>query len=346
MEEWIHQIIDYLPIGLLLIDRKNKVQVFNQRLSRLTGLKTDKILGQPFREVLNGLDPNLSKLQQTLDTEREFQDLKPDTVLPFVDSDAYQVNTYIIRDHNDTTIGAMAVFMPVERQLELEQSVIKAEKLAILGQLAAGAVHEIKNPLTTINGFLQLLQKDLKGTPKEEYLRIILDELKHVNRLISDFLQLAKPGYSKRGHCSINKLIKEVFMLAESEASISNFNINLNTAKDIPQILADGEQLKQVFLNIIRNAFEALSNGGELFLQTSWDRDERSIRVIFKDTGTGMDNQTIATMFDPFFTTKDSGTGLGMFISKKIIDNHGGSIEVESKQGRGTTVTVLLPTDF
>ncbi|SFR00547.1 histidine kinase dimerization/phospho-acceptor domain-containing protein [Desulfoscipio geothermicus] len=137
----------------------------------------------------------------------------------------------------------MAVFIPVGRQQELENAIIKAEKLAILGQLAAVAVHEIRNPLTTINGFLQLLQKDLQGTPKEEYLSIMLSELKHVNRLISEFLHLARPGYSKRTHCSINKLIREVLILVESEASIHNLEIILETSTNIPPILADDEQI-------------------------------------------------------------------------------------------------------
>lgn len=344
-ENWLHLAIEHLPVGLMVVDRKGQVQVFNRIMSGLTGLIEDKVLGRPLLEVLNGTRPDFNKLLQTLSTGKEFQDLKPEAVIPVTGSDDYTVNTYIIRDKNDITKGAMAVFIPAKRQQELENAVIKAEKLAILGQLAAGAVHEIKNSLTTISGFFQLLHKDLKATSKKEYLNVISAELKHVNRLISEFLHLTKPGYSKRVPCSVNKLIREVFMLVQSEASIRNLNINLKTAEDIPPVLADSEQLKQVFLNIIKNAFEALPQGGKLFLQTAWDKHEGLVRVVIRDTGTGMDQQTIANMFDPFFTTKEDGTGLGMFISKKIIDNHGGRLKVQSEPLKGTTVTVLLPVE-
>ncbi len=344
-EGWFRLAIDHLPVGLLIIDREGRIRVFNQALSRLTGFKDDKVLGRPLFSVVDGHRPDLNKLLQTLAAGREFQDLKPEAVVPVTNSVAYTVNTYPIRDESGATVGAMAMFTPLGRQLELENAVIKAERLAILGQLAAGMVHEIRNPLTAIGGFLQLLREYLKGTPKEEYMCIMLAELEHLNRLITEFLQLAKPGYSKRASCSVVKLMKEVVMLVECEALLRKLVINLETAKDIPPVLGDGEQLKQAFLNVIKNAFEALSRGGKLFLQTAWDRNEGFVRVAVRDTGVGMDEQTVANIFTPFFTTKEGGTGLGMFTTKEIISNHGGRIEVQSEPGRGTTVTVLLPVD-
>lgn len=230
-----------------------------------------------------------------------------------------------------------------DKQQELERAIIKAEKLAILGQLAAGVLHEIKNPLTTISGFLQLLHKELKGTQKEEYVRIALAELEHANKLLDEFLQMARPGFSNRQRCSIVGLIKEVYILAESEALLRQVEIKHESIGDIPHILGDAEQLKQVFLNLIRNAFEALSPGGRILMQASWYEKENHVRVTVSDTGAGMDDKIISSMFNPLFTTKDTGTGLGMFISKKIIDNHRGHIEVESKPGKGTSITILLP---
>ncbi|GBF33990.1 sensory histidine kinase AtoS [Desulfocucumis palustris] len=342
VEIWSRLAIDNLPVGLLVIDREGRVRVFNRALSGITGLKADEVMDRPLLN-LNGPERGSGKLLQTLATGREFQDLNPEAVIPVTSSVACLASTYVIRDKSGVIIGAMAVFIPAGRQQELESAIIKAEKLAILGQMAAGLVHEVRNPLTVIGGFLQLLQKYLKGTPQEEYVTLILTELKHVNILISDFLQLTKPGFSNRSRCSISKIITDVVMLVESEAFLRKLDINLDMATDIPDILGDSEQLKQVFLNIFKNAFDALSQGGKIFLQTSWDRHEKFIQVVFRDTGTGMDEQTVANMFDPFFTTKESGTGLGMFIIKKIIDNHGGRIEVRSIPGEGTSVTVLLP---
>lgn len=342
-ERWSRLAIDHLHMGLLMIDREGLIRVFNRELSKMTGLEENEVLGRSLLAVSGGQGSRPNKLLQTITTGREFQNLSPGAVIPVDSSLDCATNTYVIKDKDGVTVGAMAVLIPAGRRQELEDAVIKAEKLAILGQMAAGMAHEIRNPLTFIGGFMQLLQKDLKGTPQEEYTTLILAELKHVNNLISDFLQLSKPGFSRRARCSMAGIITDVFKLAESEALLRKVDIELDIATDIPAILGDSDQLKQVFLNILKNAFDALSPGGKILLQVSWDRHEELVQVVVRDTGTGMDEQTITNIFDPFFTTKESGTGLGMFIIKKIIDNHNGRIEIRSQPGKGTTVTVLLP---
>lgn len=327
--------IDQLVIGILMINREGQVCLFNQALAKMTGLNQHDVLGQSL------YPPN--KLLQTFATGREFQNLQPSTILPVMGLNNCTTSTHIVRGKSGVPVGAMAVFLPAGQQQELEEAVIKAEKLAILGQMAAEMAHEIRNPLTVINGFMTLLQEDLTGTPKEKYVSIIRDELKHVNNLISDFLQFSRPGYAKRTRCSIVQIITDVTMLVDNEASLRNLEIDLELAEDIPDILGDIEQLKQVFLNIFKNAFEALSSSGKIFLQASWNSNEKLVQVIIKDTGMGMDEHTMTSMFNPFFTTKENGTGLGMFIIKKIIENHGGRIEIQSEPGKGTMVTVLLP---
>jgi len=327
--------IDQLVIGLLMINREGQICLFNQALARITGLNQHEFLGQSL------YPPN--KLLQTFATGREFQNLQPNTILPVMGLNNCAVSTQIVRGKSGVPVGAMAVFIPAGRQQELEEAVVKAEKLAILGQMAAEMVHEIRNPLTVMDGLIKLLQPDLQGTPKEEYVSIILAELKHVNHLITDFLQLSKPGYAKRSQCSITKVINEVTRLVENEAASRQLDLKMDLAGDIPDILGDSDQLKQVFLNILKNAFEALSCDGRIYLQTYWNRPENLVQVIIRDTGMGMDEQTRASMFDPFFTTKKNGTGLGMFIIKKLIDNHGGRIEIQSEPEKGTVVTVILP---
>lgn len=343
LEDWSRLALDHLPVGIIAIDRESRVRIFNRSLSNLTGLKDDHVLGKSFLKLLNGQKPGFNKLLQTLATGKEFKSLNPASVIPVNASTDFMANIYAIRDKGGVTVGAMAVFTPARRQQELENTLVKVEKLAILGQLATEMIHEIRNPLTAVSGFMQLLQQHLDGSPKEEYLTIMSAELKHINRLVSDFLLLARPGYCKRAQCSINQLITEVVALVECEAVIRKLIISLETSEDIPLVNADGGQLKQAFLNITRNAFDALPDGGEVFLRVSGDEQQGIVRVVIRDTGTGMDEQTLGNMFNPFFTTKESGTGLGMFISKKIIDNHGGHIEIRSEPAKGTTVTVLLP---
>lgn len=343
MEDWFRLAVDHLPVGIIAIDRERRIQIFNSLLAKLTGLKVENVLGEPFLKLLDGQSAISNKLLQTLATGREYQSLKPEAVIPVNAVTNLVANIFAIKNKSDATVGAVAVFTPERRLQELEKTIIKVEKLAILGQLATEMIHEIRNPLTSISGLMQLLQQHLKGDPKEEYVNIMLAELKHLNSFITDFLLMARPGYCKPAQCSIDKLIKEVVTLVKCEASIRNLIINLEIKKDLPIINADGGQLKQVFLNITRNAFEALPVGGELFIQASSNRQQGVVRIVFKDTGTGIDKQTLANMFNPFFTTKESGTGLGMFISKKIIDNHGGQIEIQSEPENGTTVTVTLP---
>lgn len=341
--DWLQLVFNHLPLGIITIDRKGHVRLFNHTLSMLTGYKEELVLGKPFPELINKQDSGYNKLLQTLATGKEFQNLKPESVILINASTDFRANTYVIKDKGGATVGAMALLEPAGRQQELENAIIKAEKLAILGQLATEMVHELRNPLTAISGFVQLLQQKIRRNSELEYLAIISDELKHLNRLISDFLLQAKPGYCNRTRCSINQLLTDVVALVECEASLRNLKINLETPEDPPPIKADSGQLKQVFLNIIRNAFDALLDEGQLFLQCSGNEQLGIVRIVIRDTGKGMDRQTMANMFKPFFTTKESGTGLGMFISKKIIDNHGGSIEIQSEPAKGTTITVTLP---
>jgi PAS domain S-box-containing protein len=345
-EEWSRLALDHLPVGLLVINRHKKIRIYNQTLSKMLGIKGEHVLGKPLMEVLDnrGSDSN-NILLQTLATGKEFQNVKPQAVVTVSCSVTTLVSTYPVRNRTGITVGAMAMFSPAARLQEMENAVIKAEKLAILGQMAAGMVHEIRNPLTAVGCFLQLLQKNLKGNPKEEYIPIMLAELQRADRLISDFLQFAKPGYSKRSRCSIVDIIKDVIMLVESEAFFRRLDIEADLNDNIPNVFVDSEQLKQVFMNIMKNAFDALSEGGRIFVQTTWNEPEGLVQVSIRDNGVGINKDTIANMFNPFFTTKESGTGLGMFTSKKIIDNHGGRIDIQSEPGKGTTVTVMLPAD-
>jgi two-component system sensor histidine kinase AtoS len=192
-EEWACLALDHLPVGLLVVNRHRKIRIFNKTLSRLLGLKSEEVLGKPLLEVLDDREPDYNILLQTLTTGKEFQNVKPQAVTTFSCSIPCLVDTHVIRNRTGITVGAMALFSPAARLQEMENAVIKAEKLAILGQMAAGMVHEIRNPLTAIGCFLQLLQKQLKGYSKEEYIPIMLTELKNANRLISEFYSMPGP---------------------------------------------------------------------------------------------------------------------------------------------------------
>ncbi|MGZ9583474.1 ATP-binding protein [Paenibacillus marinisediminis] len=230
----------------------------------------------------------------------------------------------------------------------IEHSAVQNDKLAILGKIAAAIAHEIRNPLTSIRGFIQLLRPHLMQLGKDEYARIILAEIDRANDIIYEFLNSSKPTAPFTSVVPITSLIREVIMLTESEALMKGCVISLEEQASDSSILVsiDVKQIKQVFLNMIRNAIDALvemRNTRAGLIEISAKLEGKYAAVSIRDNGKGMDDRTLERLFDPFFTTKDDGTGLGLSVSYQIIRNHGGTIEVNSKQGEWTEFVIRLP---
>lgn len=226
----------------------------------------------------------------------------------------------------------------------LEKELVRSEKLKVAGELAAGVAHEIRNPLTTIKGFLQLFDsRNLKDGSQEECFQIMIQELDRINEIITDFLTLAKPDYNKNiSRTEVVKLIDEILILQQTQALVQNISVSRDY-ESLPAVYLDPNQLKQVFINIIRNAFEAMTSGGSLKVVTRFLAGENAVTIAFSDTGGGMDSETLDNLGTPFFTTKDNGTGIGMMLCYRIIENMQGTLTVESKINSGTTITIKLP---
>ncbi|WP_066637819.1 two-component system sensor histidine kinase NtrB [Desulfolucanica intricata] len=341
-------IFDNLPSGLLVLDSKGKVVLFNKTLQLLTGLNRNNIIGTPYRDLfksVNQVNMADNKLQLTLLTGVSYDNIPPEHILPIKPLKFVQVSTQAIRnwDNSCCILGAIALFAKVikaKHLRELEQAVIQAERLAILGQLAASAFHEVKNQLTVAGGFLQLLNKKYTDL---QYINIINESFQHTSNLANDFLQLARPGYAQRKVCKINELIDQVATLLQGEATKYNLEIQKEIPPDLPNLLLDEEQIKQVLINIIKNGLEAMPSGGKLIIKVSDCPENNTLCINVIDSGIGIDEETKASLFKPFYTTKTNGTGLGMFISQQIISNHGGSIQISSQPTKGTTVTIKLP---
>jgi len=204
--------------------------------------------------------------------------------------------------------------------------------------MAAGVAHEIRNPLTSLKGFVQLLQTH---GGKQEYFSIMLSELNRIEFIISEFLVLAKPQAVVHRLCEIKPLLDHIITLAKTHAIMKNVQIITQYEPNLPCINAEENQIKQVFLNLLKNAIEAMPNGGEV--RVSVRREEQTIVISFQDQGCGIPEDRIAKLGEPFYTTKETGTGLGLMVSFKIISHHGGNINVDSKVGVGTTFEVRLP---
>ncbi|WP_275580578.1 PAS domain S-box protein [Bacillus tianshenii] len=233
--------------------------------------------------------------------------------------------------------NAMQVIIrDITERKQAEAVMLQSEKLSVAGQLAAGIAHEIRNPLTAIKGFFKLLEREMDQ--KKEYFHIIESELSRIELILSELLLLAKPHKVRIQKVSLDTLLKDVTTLLETQAIMNNvwFEMKLD-AKD-PYIQCDDNQVKQVFINLIKNGIEAMSGGGNIFIETEDEGAEVIIRI--RDEGPGIAEEIIARLGEPFFTTKTTGTGLGLMITFNIIKNHHGTVSVKSEVGQGSTFEV------
>ncbi|WP_078547487.1 PAS domain S-box protein [Litchfieldia alkalitelluris] len=241
-----------------------------------------------------------------------------------------------------TFIGKPAVqviIRDISDRKHAEDLMIKSEKLSIAGQLAAGIAHEIRNPLTSIKGFLQLIQTHSKGN--ETYYQIVFSELNRVEAILSELLVLAKPTEDFFIEVDVRDIIRDVITLLEAQAALQNIQIKLSIPNDVAMITCDENQIKQVFINLIKNSIDSMKDGGIISIAISVC--EEYVQLSFKDEGCGIPDSIIDRIGEPFYTTKEKGTGLGLMVSYKIIENHNGLICVESKVNVGTTFNITLP---
>lgn len=208
--------------------------------------------------------------------------------------------------------------------------------------IGAAMAHEIRNPLTTVKGFLQLLRPQLSKSGKENYADIAINEINRANDLIYEFLNTEKPHKNEKGTVLLNKLAEEIYMLFESKAILHNVSTQLNRYPEDIVVFGNEQQLKQVLLNICNNALEAMDKQqGRICI--SLDVEEENAKIIIQDNGIGMSPDTIEQLFTIYYSTKVSGTGLGLSISKQIIDKHDGHLSVSSIEGEGAIFAIQLP---
>jgi signal transduction histidine kinase len=243
------------------------------------------------------------------------------------------------------------------RVRDLEERLRRADRLAALGTMAAGIAHDIRNPLTSILIFSQLMSLHHDDPDvREKFNRVVPRELERVQAVIEDMMELARPATMHREPVSINELLTQVLELYEGQASGQSIKIVREYDQDLPLCMADRKRLHRCFSNIVSNALQAMPSGGDLSLRTSLasttllpnpghvdPRPEPAVRVVISDTGQGIPADRLSRIFDPFFTTKEKGMGLGMAITHRIVEDHKGTIDVQSEEGLGTTFTVHLP---
>ncbi|NTV43584.1 MAG: HAMP domain-containing protein [Syntrophobacteraceae bacterium] len=230
---------------------------------------------------------------------------------------------------------------------EAQQQLVRSAKLASLGKLAAGVAHEINNPLTGVLTFSQLLMEQFPPeSPEHQDLKVIYQETMRCRKIVRGLLEFSRQTAPEKRLVDVIVLLEEVLNMVANQESFQNIEIIRELDDTLPSLLADRDQLKQVFLNVVVNAAEAMSKkGGSLTIRAEWQPDQSQITISFLDTGPGIDREHLDKLFDPFFTTKEMGTGLGLAVSYGIVKAHRGGIDVKNRSNGGCRVTVTLPAD-
>jgi two-component system sensor histidine kinase PilS (NtrC family) len=247
-----------------------------------------------------------------------------------------------LRDRRDQVIGRVINFQDLTELRRLELHAQRAERLATVGQLAAGVAHEIRNPLASISGSIELLRQSPQTSEDDRTLMAIVHrEIQRLNVLIGDLLDYANPRPSQPVDFDLGSLVEETLRVARSEPAFADIELATDIEQPLP-INADPAKLRQVVWNLVRNAGEAAADGGK-HVRVEARRGGDAVTLVFADDGPGIPKKVVARIFDPFVTTKQRGTGLGLATSHAVISEHGGRIDVETETGTGTKMIVTLP---
>lgn len=328
--------------AIAVFDKKNRVIAVNPAFEKLYGFSAKDSYGKTIKPYPPEKE-ELAELQAL-----ELLKGKSFTILDTVDmkKDGTKFHAHItlspIFDSNGEVIATSVISRDISYQRESEQLLLQSEKLKLAGEIAAGVAHEIRNPMTVISGFVQIMQQDPKH-PYPEYTQLIHSELERINMIISEFLVLAKPQAPVIKNFSLKKLVDSSILLYSSAFNLKGIVFKDEWNGD-PDFIISGEEnsLKQVFINLLKNAIEAIDSGGTITLSvTSGNNNMVCIKIA--DNGMGMSPETLQRIFEPFYTTKEGGTGLGLLISQKIVQDHGGSLKLESTPEKGTAAQIILP---
>lgn len=333
-------IIENAADGVIAIDRQGDVTTMNPAAEMITGYTLNELVGRPYATLFS--DPHFAS--PVLDTlAHGTEHLAQEVSFPARDRTIeLSVTTSRIHNPDGELIGALVIFSDLTARKETQRRLAQTERLATLGELMAGVAHEVRNPLTAIRGYVQIIRQQTSLPVHQEYLSVVLKEIDSINRVIQQLLDFSRPRQSQWQQVLLNSLIEETLILVQTSGVQARIAFNVEQDKGLPAIVADRELLKQVILNILINAVQAISARGEIRIRT-WQYSATQQAVMIEDNGCGIDIALQKKIFDPFFTTKASGTGLGLALSQRIINANQGDIRVASIPGCGATFTLILP---
>jgi two-component system nitrogen regulation sensor histidine kinase GlnL len=344
-------ILASLSDGVVVLDPACRVMIFNPAMEEMIGVSSRRATGAPFATMLPKESPIPARVIATLETCHPF--FIPDAEWLRWDGERLPTSLTIsaILDKVGETLGAVLVVRDLRRIKALQESQWPAERLTAFGVLAAAMAHEIRNPLLGIRGAAQLLREELPTDEAREFSNVIIREADRLNVLMEEMLNFARPHSFTPMLVNLHEVLDSILALERPSCIARGVQLRQQYDPSLPDIWADRNHLTQAFLNLIRNAWEAMPHGGRLTLTTR--RSSEPVRVgpgggpmlvvEFADEGVGIPVEVQQKLFTPFFTTKAKGSGLGLAISHRIIEEHGGHFVIKSIPGEGTTVRVYLP---
>lgn len=323
-------------------DEKGIIKNVNDKFCEISKYTREELIGQDHSLLNSGLHSKefFKSLWKTIGAGQVW---KGDIRNRAKDGSYYWVATTIVPFLNDNgkPYQYLAIRNDITEKKKSEELLHRQDKLAAVGQLAAGVAHEIRNPLTSMKGYAEFLHMEEEDTQRQEYLEIILDEIDRVNNIVEEFMVLAKPKAVELEEKNIIPIIQNVVSMLMFEARKRNVKLDFAAEEEIVQIECDENRLKQVFLNFIKNGIEAMPDGGELHVSAKIK--DGLVAISIQDTGVGIPPETLKKIGEPFYTTKKNGNGLGLMVSFKIIESHNGKVYIESEQNKGTTFKIMLP---
>jgi len=333
-------IVRNLNSGLMTITNEGMVRVFNHYGEQLAGLSQD----EAYDRHVSAIFPQISSLLSESD-KGEIEYSSPDGNILILG-----IHTAPLTDVHDTIVGTIINFHDLTRIKRMEEALKRADRLAAIGELAARIAHEIRNPLASISGSVQLIaQGDGVTLQDRRLLDIVLRETERLNELIRDFLEYARPRHPEKESVPFHRFLSDLLSLMESDPRFKGISVHNDFNSNL-DVVVDRDQMRQVFWNLLVNASESMPAGGTILIRAELINSDETgmswgdvVRIEVTDSGAGMTRDERNKVFEPFFTTKPGGTGLGLATVYRIVDSHGGTIFVDSAVNKGTTFTILLP---
>ena len=354
LERLYKHIVQNVISGLVTVDEEGHITSFNPMAEEITGYTLEQVYHEEIGMLFPGFEEWSRMVERPPEKGKEtFRFSRFETEFKKRDGATLSLGFSVspLKDSRDHEIGRILIFQDLTKLRQMEEHLKRADRLAAVGKMAAGMAHEIRNPLASISGSIEMLQDDGEDSPQHQKLMgIILREVGRLNDLIEDFLLFARPTSAGKERIHLNGIVEEILrVFPHSPECHSQIRCSTDFQEDI-YIQGDSSQIKQIFWNLFINAAQAMPDGGEI--QVAIRRhsallpflgEPEQVEIAVGDTGPGIEGEELGKIFDPFYTTKKKGTGLGLSVVHSIVENYGGKITVRSELGRGTTFSVFLP---